>query len=43
MEDTWAGEVGNVEKPGGVQRVGEASKTIHQPRKESRALTKACA
>lgn len=42
MEDTWAGEVGNVEKPVGVQRVREASKNIHQPRKKSKALTYAC-
>lgn len=31
MEDTWAGEVGNVGKPAGVQG---ASKNIHQPREK---------
>lgn len=36
MEDTWAGEVGNVEKPAGAQRVREASKNIHQPREKKK-------
>lgn len=34
-EDTLSGEVGNVQKDIGVQRVREASKTIHQPKKRA--------